>query len=56
MRRRGSMYYIDVTIYVKDDLTVADGHAIAEIVEKQLMQSGNRVFSSMVHVEPFSIS
>jgi len=56
MRRRGSMYYIDVTIYVRDDLTVAAGHAIAETVELQLRRSGNRVFSSMVHVEPYSIA
>ena len=56
VRCRGSMYYIDVTIYVSDGLTVGEGHAIAETVERQLKESGNRVFSSMVHVEPLSIA
>jgi len=56
VRRRGSMYYIDLTIYVHEHLTVAEGHSIAEQVEKNLLDSGNRVFSSMVHVEPYSVS
>jgi cation diffusion facilitator family transporter len=56
VRRRGSMYYIDLTIYVCGGLTVSEGHAIAEKVEKQLLASGNRIFSSMVHVEPTSCS
>ena len=52
VRRRGSMYYIDLTIYVAGRLTVEQGHAVAETVEEKLLNSGNRVFSSMVHVEP----
>jgi cation diffusion facilitator family transporter len=52
VRRRGSMYYVDVTILVDGGLSVAEGHAVAEKVERQLLNSGNRVFSSMVHVEP----
>jgi cation diffusion facilitator family transporter len=54
VRRRGSMYYVDVTIFVCDDLTVAEGHAISESVERRLMRSGNRIYSSMVHVEPYA--
>lgn len=54
VRRRGSMYYVDLTIFVGDDLSVAEGHAIAEKVERELLSSGNRIHSSMVHVEPAS--
>jgi cation diffusion facilitator family transporter len=53
VRRRGSMYYVDVTIFVFENLTVAEGHAVAEEVERRLTKPGNRVFSSMVHVEPY---
>lgn len=56
VRRRGSMYYADLTIFVSDTLTVAEGHAIAEAVERKLMRSGNRIYSSMVHVEPYEPS
>jgi cation diffusion facilitator family transporter len=56
VRRRGSMYYVDVTIFVSEDLTVGEGHSVAEEVERRLLQPGNRVFSSMVHVEPYACS
>jgi cation diffusion facilitator family transporter len=52
MRTLGSKYLVDLEIFVDKDLSVWQGHNIAEQVKKLLMSRNDDIIEVMVHVEP----
>jgi cation diffusion facilitator family transporter len=55
VRTRGSEaeVYVDLHVQVDETRTVADGHRIAEDVERLLVEEFPSVVDAMVHLEPF---
>jgi cation diffusion facilitator family transporter len=55
VRTRGSSaeVYVDLHIQVDESRTVADGHRIAEAVERLLCERFSQVVDAIVHLEPF---
>ncbi len=51
-RKHGAMAYVDLTICVDADLTVAQGHDIATNLEKRIIRDMEFVKGITVHVEP----
>jgi len=51
-RRIGSVVFVDVKIDIDPQITVQQGHDIADKVKKRLMSSFNNVADVMVHVNP----
>lgn len=51
-RKHGSMAYVDLTICVNKDLTVLDGHEIANKLEISILEELQIVKGITVHVEP----
>jgi len=51
-RRHGGGILLDVHVLVPADMTVREGHAIAEEVKKQLIERGPSVADALVHIEP----
>lgn len=51
-RKHGAMAYVDLTICVEGNLTVAKGHDIAHDLEKGIINSMEFVKGITVHVEP----
>ena len=51
-RKHGSMAYVDLTICVNKDLTVLDGHEIANKLEISILEELHIVKGLTVHVEP----
>ncbi len=52
IRPRGSVYSVDISITVDPELTVAQGHAIADRLERALEESVRELFEVVAHVEP----
>lgn len=52
-RHIGPGLQMDLHVMVDPDLTVAQGHAIAGVVKKRLLNHGPEVVDVLVHVEPF---
>lgn len=53
-RRHGSKVFVDIEIAVDPNITVAQGHGIAEDVEKIVFKNIDRVKDVLVHVNPCS--
>lgn len=53
-RQHANKIYVDVEISVKDNLTVKEGHKIAEEVHQQIEGLNNTIKHCMVHVNPFT--
>ena len=55
IRTRGSAaeVYVDLHVQVDSSLSVAEGHAIAEAVERVLCQQFGQVVDAIVHLEPY---
>jgi len=51
-RRYGGGILLDVHVLVPADMTVREGHDIAEEVKRQLLQDGPSVQDALVHIEP----
>lgn len=51
-RKHGAMAYVDLTICVDGNLTVRDGHDIAHMLEKRIINDMEFVKGITVHVEP----
>lgn len=54
-RKHGSMAYVDIEIAVDPDITVSQGHDIAEDVEKIVYKKIENIKSVLVHVNPCCI-
>lgn len=54
LRSYGPNYIVDLKIVVEDQLSVADGHNIACLVEKKIIKNSDDVKDVMVHVDPLS--
>jgi cation diffusion facilitator family transporter len=52
MRTIGSRYIVDIEILVEKDLSVWQGHNIAEQVKQRLLSQYDDIIEVMVHVEP----
>jgi len=52
LRPRGSIYLADISIAVRPDMSVAEGHALAHAVEDALRREVVRLRGVIVHVEP----
>ena len=52
MRTLGSRHVVDIEIYVDKDLSVWQGHSIAEQVRNQILSKNDDIIDVMVHVEP----
>lgn len=55
-RKHGSVVYVDVIITVKPEITVCEGHKIAEDVENIIYGQIDNIKDIMVHVEPNNLS
>ena len=55
-RRIGSGWFIDLHVQVDGDLTVNEGHKIAESVEDELLEKGPDILDAVVHLEPYGES
>jgi len=53
-RRMGRMLFVDLHVLVDPDLTVREGHDIAEEVKRRLLNAELRVGDVVVHIEPWS--
>lgn len=53
-RKHGSMAYVDIAIAVDPDITVSEGHDIAEDVENIVYEKIDNIKSVLVHVNPCS--
>ncbi len=51
-RKHGAFAYVDLVICVDGNLTVTQGHDIATIIEKKLIQEVDIIKGIIVHVEP----
>ncbi len=52
-RRVGPGWYLDVHIQIEPEMSVREGHAISELVKRNLMTKGPDVLDVVVHLEPF---
>lgn len=52
VRKVGFLYYVDLHVVVKGDLTVRTGHKISHEVEDQIRARVVRVANVLVHIEP----
>ncbi len=52
IRPRGSVYTVDISITVEPDITVEEGHAIADRLEQALENSATELYEAVAHVEP----
>ena len=52
-RRTASLYFIDLHILVEDDLSVKEGHDIAENVKNTLKSENKSIYDVLVHIEPY---
>ncbi|AEE95713.1 cation diffusion facilitator family transporter [Mahella australiensis] len=53
-RQYGSTLMVDISISVNEDMTVAQGHDVAEEVKASIMKAVPEVKDVQVHVEPYS--
>lgn len=53
-RQYGSTLMVDISISVKEDMTVAQGHDVAEEVKASIIKAVPEVKDVQVHVEPYS--
>ncbi len=44
---------VDLHVLVDPDLSVRDGHAIAQEVEYMLLEADTAIIDVLVHIEPF---
>ena len=51
-RRMGPGIYLDLHLLVDGELSVREGHDIAEAVRRVLLEKGPRVLDAVVHLEP----
>ena len=49
----GNKIYVDIEVYVNEELSVREGHDIAELVENTIENEIDTVKHCMVHIEPF---
>ncbi|SHH61504.1 cation diffusion facilitator family transporter [Clostridium intestinale] len=49
----GNKIYVDIEVYVNEELSVREGHDIAELVENSIENEIDTVKHCMVHIEPF---
>lgn len=49
----GNKIYVDIEVYVNEELSVREGHDIAELVENSIENEIDMVKHCMVHIEPF---
>ncbi|MFT4114534.1 cation diffusion facilitator family transporter [Silvibacterium sp.] len=52
VRKVGFLYYVDLHVVVKGDLSVRTGHKISHEVEDQIRARVDRVANVLVHIEP----
>lgn len=52
-RQYNSWNYLDLHVLVEDDITVKQGHDIAEDVRDALIEKGPSVIDVVVHIEPY---
>ena len=52
MRTLGARHVVDIEIYVDRDLSVWQGHNIAEQVRSRILSKYDDIIDVMVHVEP----
>lgn len=52
VRQRGSVYHADLRVAVDPDLSVADAHDLAHIVERSMREEFPELSRVLVHVEP----
>lgn len=55
IRPRGSVYSVDISIAVDPEISVAEGHDIADKLESALENSATELFEVVAHVEPCRI-
>ncbi|MBN2789143.1 MAG: cation transporter [Candidatus Delongbacteria bacterium] len=55
-RKHGSDTFVDLHVLVDDDLTVKQGHDIADKVIDVLLKEGPEISDVVVHIEPFTLS
>ena len=53
-RSLGQGWAVDLHVLVDDDITVRDGHDIAERVHRVLVEEGPMVADTVIHIEPVS--
>ena len=51
-RKMGLSYYVDLHIVVDGQLSVRDGHRIAHVVEREILNALPQVSEVLVHGEP----
>lgn len=50
----GNRIYVDIEVFVDEELSVREGHDIAEVVHSSVENEINAVKHCMVHIEPFT--
>jgi cation diffusion facilitator family transporter len=53
-RKMGVMNHADLHIWVKEDISVKEGHQIAHQVKANIQQEFPQFFDVMIHIEPYS--
>lgn len=53
-RMFGNRIYVDIEVFVDEELSVREGHDIAELVHSSVENEINGVKHCMVHIEPFA--
>jgi cation diffusion facilitator family transporter len=53
IRTRGPEVYVDLHVQVDPDSSVAEGHQVAENVEREVAQSFSQVADVIAHLEPY---
>lgn len=51
-RKMGLSYYVDLHIVVNGQIPVREGHRIAHVVEREILNAVPQVSEVLVHVEP----
>lgn len=52
-RQMGSGWYVDLHLQVGGDMTVKEGHKVAESVKNILLEKGPDIIDVVVHIEPY---
>jgi divalent metal cation (Fe/Co/Zn/Cd) transporter len=52
VRKVGFLYYVDLHVVVRGDLTVRQGHLIAHAVADQVRDQVDKIAEVLVHIEP----
>jgi len=52
VRKMGFEYFVDLHVRVDGQLTVKEGHQIAHLVKKAILQSNSSIYDVLVHIEP----